>query len=152
MSSAKEIIDQLGACLVEEKYDGFRLQGHYKKSKVKSPACRQARQKSKVKVKSQNEEEVKLFSRSLEDVTYMYPDIVEGIKKQVKADEIIFEGEAIGYNVKTGDFLPFQETVQRKRKYEIEKMAKEVPLRLFSQSRTFFFSGQSPEKEENRRF
>ena len=31
MSSAKEIIDQLGACQVEEKYDGFRLQGHYKK-------------------------------------------------------------------------------------------------------------------------
>lgn len=108
LSSAKEILKQIGTCLIESKFDGFRLQVHKK------------------------DNDVKLYSRSLEDVTYMYPDIVQGVKKQVKANEIIFEGEAIGYNPKTGDFLPFQETVQRKRKYEIEKMAKEVPLRLFS--------------------
>lgn len=107
LSSASEILKQIGVCLVEPKFDGFRLQIHKKNGQVK------------------------LFSRSLEDVTYMYPDIVEGVKKQVKADEIIFEGEAIGYNEKTGEFLPFQETVQRKRKYDIEKMAKEIPLRLF---------------------
>lgn len=108
LSSAEEIIKQIGECLVEPKFDGFRVQVHKKNS------------------------DVKLFSRSLEDVTYMYPDIVEGVKKQVKEDEIIFEGEAIGYNVKTGKFLAFQETVQRKRKYEIESMVKEIPLRLFS--------------------
>ncbi len=108
LSSASEILKQIGTCLVEPKFDGFRLQIH-KKNK-----------------------DVRLFSRSLEDVTYMYPDIVEGIKKQVQTGEIIIEGEAIGYNTKTGEFLPFQETVQRKRKYEIEKMAKEIPLRLFS--------------------
>jgi len=125
LSSAAEILKQIGTCLVEPKFDGFRLQVHYKKSKIQSSNV-----KSNPKSKVQNE--VKLFSRSLEDVTYMYPDIVKGVKKQVKADEIIFEGEAIGYNLKSGEFLPFQETVQRKRKYEIEKMAKEVPLRLFS--------------------
>jgi len=109
LSSAAEI-KQIGQCLVEPKFDGFRLAVHYSKAK----------------------QEVRLYSRSLEDVTHMYPDIVSGVKKQVKADEIIFEGEAVGYNTKTGEFLPFQETAQRKRKYEIEKMAKEVPLRLFS--------------------
>jgi DNA ligase-1 len=108
LSSAEEILKQIGKCLVEPKFDGFRLQIHKK------------------------EDQVKLYSRSLEDVTFMYPDIVEGVKKQVKGKEIIIEGEAIGYNIKTGEFLPFQETVQRKRKYEIEKMAKEIPLRLFS--------------------
>ncbi|MBI5127408.1 ATP-dependent DNA ligase [Candidatus Roizmanbacteria bacterium] len=108
LSSADEILKQIGTCLVEPKFDGFRLQIHKKGN------------------------EVRLFSRSLEDVTYMYPDIVEGAKKQIQSREIIIEGEAIGYNVKTGEFLPFQETVQRKRKYEIEKMAKEIPLRLFS--------------------
>jgi len=110
LSSAAEILKQIGQCLVEPKFDGFRLAVHYSKAK----------------------QEVRLYSRSLEDVTHMYPDIVSGVKKQVKADEIIFEGEAVGYNTKTGEFLPFQETAQRKRKYEIEKMAKEVPLRLFS--------------------
>ncbi len=110
LSSAKEILKQLGACLVEPKFDGFRLSVHYSKAK----------------------QEVRLFSRSLEDVTYMYPDVVAGVKKQVKAEEIIFEGEAIGYNTKTGKFLPFQETVQRKRKYDIEKMAEKIPLKLFA--------------------
>lgn len=108
LSSAAEILKQIGKCLVEPKFDGFRLQVHKKNNNVK------------------------LFSRSLEDVTFMYPDIVSGVKKQVKPEEIIFEGEAIGYNIKTGEFLPFQETVQRKRKYDIEKMSKEIPLRLFS--------------------
>lgn len=120
LSSGKEIIDQLGECLVEEKFDGFRLQIHYKKSKVES-------RKSKIEENFQ----VKLFSRSLEDVTFMYPDIIEGVKKQVKAQEIIFEGEAIGYNPKTGEFLPFQQTVQRKRKYDIDRVSQEIPLKLF---------------------
>jgi DNA ligase-1 len=108
MSSAEEIIKQIGKCLVEPKFDGFRLQVHYKGGQVK------------------------LFSRSLEDVTFMYPDIVEGVKNEVKADELIIEGEAIGYNPKTGEFLPFQETVQRKRKYDIGEKAIEVPLKLFA--------------------
>ena len=119
MSSAKEIIEQIGKCLVEPKFDGFRLQVHYKKIKD---------QKSKIK----NIETVKLFSRSLEDVTFMYPDIVTGVKREVKADELIIEGEAIGYDPKTGEFLPFQETVQRKRKYDITEKAIEVPLKLFA--------------------
>jgi len=76
--------------------------------------------------------QIEIFSRSLEKVTFMYPDIVEGLKKQVKASEIIIEGEAIGYNPKTKDFLPFQETVQRKRKYDIADKSKEIPLKFFA--------------------
>ena len=115
MSSAKEIIKQIGKCLVEPKFDGFRLQVHLRSVPLGSDL-----------------KQVKLFSRSLEDVTYMYPDIVEGAKKEVKADELIIEGEAIGYSPKTGEFLPFQETVQRKRKYDIKEKAIEVPLKLFA--------------------
>lgn len=109
LSSGSEIIKQIGPCLVESKLDGFRLQIHFKK----------------------DTSEVKLFSRSLEDVTFMYPDIVAGIKKQVLANEVILEGEAIGFDPKTDQYLPFQETVQRKRKYDIEEKVKEIPLRLF---------------------
>ncbi len=110
LSSGKEIIEKIGACAVEPKYDGFRLQIHYhKKNNL-----------------------IRLFSRNLEDVTFMYPDVVEAVKKQITVEEIIFEGEAIGFNPQTGDFLPFQETVQRKRKYDIEEKAKEVPLKVFA--------------------
>ncbi len=116
MSSAKEIIKQIGKCLVEPKFDGFRLQVHYLRSDTKGTDLAK----------------VKLFSRSLEDVTYMYPDIVEGVRREVKAEELIIEGEAIGYSPKTNEFLPFQETVQRKRKYDIKEKAIEVPLKLFA--------------------
>lgn len=107
LSSGEEIVKQIGECAIEPKYDGFRLQIHFKDGKVR------------------------LYSRNLEDVTYMYPDIVEGVIKEITADEAIFEGEAIGYNPVEREFLPFQETVQRKRKYDIEEKAKEIPLKLF---------------------
>jgi len=110
LPTGKEIVKKIGKCAIENKYDGFRLQCHYKKL---------------------NGGKVRLYSRNLEDVTFMYPDIVEGIKKEIKAKEIILEGEAIGFNPVSKEFLPFQETVQRKRKYEVEKKAKEIPLKLF---------------------
>lgn len=109
LSSGEEIVKQIGRCAVEPKYDGFRLQIHYKK----------------------NTGEVRLYSRNLEDVSYMYPDVVMGVQQEIDAEDVIFEGEAIGYNPKTKQFLPFQETVQRKRKYDIEEKAKEIPLKLF---------------------
>jgi len=135
MSSAKEIIKQIGKCLVEPKFDGFRLQVHYIGSDPR---------RGSDPVKSLPK--VRLFSRSLEDVTYMYPDIVEGVKREVKAEELIIEGEAIGYNPKTGEFLPFQETVQRKRKYEITEKAIEVPLKLFA-FELLFLNGKNFIKE-----
>ncbi len=129
LSSGEEIIKKIGKCGVEYKYDGFRVQIHF--SKIKG-------QRSKVKNISQNlklfgEEKkdfVRLFSRNLEDVTPMYPDIVSGVVEQIKAKEAIFEGEAIAFNPKTGEYLPFQETVQRKRKYNIGQKSKDVPLKL----------------------
>lgn len=110
LSSGQEIIEKIGECSVEPKYDGFRLQVHY----------------------SSKGSKVKLLTRNLENVSQMYPDIVEAVKKQVSADTMIFEGEAIGFDPYSGNFLPFQETVQRKRKYDIAKMALEIPLKFFT--------------------
>ncbi|MDO8269045.1 MAG: ATP-dependent DNA ligase [Candidatus Levybacteria bacterium] len=113
LSSGQEIIDKIGECAVEPKYDGFRLQAHIKK------------------VKSE-ETEVKLFTRNLEEVTFMYPDIVAGLNAQIDADEVIMEGEAIAYNPNTNEYLPFQLTSQRKRKYDIEEMARKIPLKYMA--------------------
>lgn len=108
LSSGEEIVKQIGESAIEPKFDGFRLQVH-KKGK-----------------------EVRLYTRGLEDATFMYPDVVEGVLKEVTEKEVIIEGEAIGYDPQTNTFLPFQETVQRKRKYDIEEKAKEIPLKLFA--------------------
>lgn len=110
LSSGQEIIDKVGECAVEEKFDGFRLQAHYKKSNKPG-------------------ERVTLYTRGLEVVTFMYPDVAAGIEAQIHADEAIFEGEAIAYNPDTGEYLPFQLTSQRKRKYDIEEMALKIPLK-----------------------
>lgn len=128
LSSAKEILEKIGECSIESKVDGFRLQVHYKRSLrfSASPAILKKNKESK----SKNQEQVKLFTRNLEDVTFMYPDIVEGVLHQIGAQEAIFEGEAIAYDPNTGEFLPFQETVQRKRKYGIEDKVKEIPLKM----------------------
>ena len=59
---------------------------------------------------------IKLFSRNLEDLTLMFPDIEEAVIKQVDATEAIFEGEVVAYNPKTGVNVAFQQTMQRRRK------------------------------------
>lgn len=120
LSSGKEIVDKIGKGAIEPKYDGFRLQVHLRKTKS---------QKSKIK---NDKYEIKLFTRGLEEVTFMYPDVVEGIQSQVQVEEAIFEGEALAYNPLTNEYLPFQETTQRKRKFNIEEMAKKIPLKLLA--------------------
>lgn len=108
LSSEKEILEKIGTCAIEYKYDGLRLQVHKKGNKIH------------------------MFSRNLEDITPMFPDIKEAVEKQISADEIIFEGEIVAYNPHTGVFVPFQETMQRKRKYDIEEKAAEIPVKLFA--------------------
>ncbi|MCD6591769.1 MAG: ATP-dependent DNA ligase [Thaumarchaeota archaeon] len=107
LSSAEEILRKLGGrCLAEYKYDGERMQIH-KKS-----------------------DEVIIFSRRLENITSQYPDVVELVKKHVKADEAILECECVAIDPDTGDMLPFQELMHRKRKHDIHKAIEQYPVRL----------------------
>jgi len=107
LSSAEEIIEKLGKCLVEAKYDGFRLAVHKDKNNIT------------------------IFSRNQEDMTEMFPEIVNATKNFVNATQAIFEGEALAFNEETQEFYPFQVTIQRKRKYEVKEFAERFPLKLF---------------------
>ncbi|MFH1224297.1 MAG: ATP-dependent DNA ligase [Candidatus Diapherotrites archaeon] len=107
LPSAEEIVKKLGKCAVEAKYDGFRLQCH----------------------KQGNE--IAIFSRNSENMTHMFPEIVKAIRAQIKPKDAIFEGEALAYSEETNEYLPFQATMRRKRKYDIGAKSKEFPLRLF---------------------
>lgn len=106
--SAQEIIDRMTECYLEPKVDGFRVQAH------------------------KDGDKVRLFSRNLEETTTMFPDVAESVRKQIKAKKAILEGEAIAYDRDTGDFLPFQETSQRRRKYGIDEMQQSHPLKLLA--------------------
>ena len=135
LTTAEEILEKLEECAVEYKLDGLRAQGHiisniknqiskikYIKKIHKQLSLTQQKEETKI---------VRIFSRNLEDTTHMFPEIVEAAEK-IKVKDAIFDGEAIGVDPKSGKFLPFQETAQRKRKHGIIDMAKKIPLKYFA--------------------
>ena len=69
-----------------------------------------------------------LFSRSLENITKYYPDIVEKISNSINANEGIFEAEIVAINESTGNFLPFQELMHRRRKHKLEQAILDYPI------------------------
>jgi len=71
---------------------------------------------------------IMIFSRSLENITSYYPDIVEKISKLIISDDIILEAEIVAMNTNSGDFLPFQELMHRRRKYEIDEAVTKYPI------------------------
>ena len=73
---------------------------------------------------------VHFFSRNLSDMSAMFPDLVHVLEK-IPVQTLICEGEAIVYDQHAGSFVPFQETVKRRRKHGIEKAAEELPLKIF---------------------
>ncbi len=72
-----------------------------------------------------------IYTRRLENITRQFPDLTELARKSIGAKECIVEGEMLGVNPKTGSPMPFQMLSQRiKRKYDIEKMVKEIPIQV----------------------
>lgn len=71
------------------------------------------------------------FTRRLENITRQFPDLLDLARKGIKANECIIEGEMIVIDPRTGNPLPFQMLSQRiKRKYDIEKTVKEIPIQV----------------------
>ena len=69
-----------------------------------------------------------LFSRRLENITSYYPDIVERIPPLVRAEDAVLEAEAVAVGADSGEFLPFQELMHRRRKYGVERAVSEYPI------------------------
>jgi len=75
-------------------------------------------------------DKVKIFSRRLSDVTASLPEIVETIKKELKADKAIVEGEVIAVSME-GRPRPFQYLMRRFRRIrEVKEKKLEVPVVL----------------------
>tara|TARA_B100000678_G_scaffold148933_1_gene124258 strand:- start:707 stop:2467 length:1761 start_codon:yes stop_codon:yes gene_type:complete len=105
VKSEKEAIDKIsGEFAAEYKLDGERAQIHKQKNKII------------------------LFSRRLENITQYYPDIVDNIGKFLNTNEGIFEAEIVAINENSGEFLPFQELMHRRRKHKLEKAVLEYPI------------------------
>ena len=74
--------------------------------------------------------EVRLYTRNLEDVTEMFPEIVE-YARNLKETSFIMDSEIVGWNYKKEKFLSYQETMQRRRKYSIESKREDIPVKAF---------------------
>ncbi|HYK07988.1 MAG TPA: ATP-dependent DNA ligase [Candidatus Eisenbacteria bacterium] len=107
LPSPEKTIEKMGTVDSQFKYDGFRVQIH------------------------KDGDTISLFSRNLENMTHMFPEIIEGAKRQIKAKTAILDTEALAYNPDSEEFLPFQETTKRRRKHNIEETMKSLPLRSF---------------------
>ena len=124
LPTAQAIIDKLGDVVVQPKIDGFRLQVHFNKD------ASHVSNNVNAKVFG-SDGDVALFSRNLEDMTAMFPEIVSAVRR-LPVKSIVFEGEAVAYDQDTSKFLPFQETIQRRRKHDVAEMSVQIPLKLFA--------------------
>jgi DNA ligase-1 len=108
LPSLAEVMDKMGnECAMEYKYDGMRVQAHITKNNVK------------------------LYSRRLEDLTKNFPDIASSLKDALKGKEAIVEGECVSVDTKSGKMLPFQEVTHRRRKHGMEDAVKDYPVKIF---------------------
>lgn len=108
LESAAAIVKKMGdkEVVSEYKLDGERLQIH------------------------KAGEKVGLFSRRLEVITSHYPDAADLVRQHVLAKNAILEAEVVAINEETGEYLPFQELMHRRRKHGISQAAAEYPVAL----------------------
>jgi DNA ligase-1 len=109
----REIFEKLAGkqIIFEVKYDGARLQIHFKDG---------------------NPPEIKFYSRRLNDDSNAMPDLAEALRKAWKGGDAIFEGEAVAFDPALKEKQPFQAVLMRLgRVHEIEEKAREIPLVLY---------------------
>ncbi len=99
-----------GEMQIDAKYDGERVQVHKDESG-----------------------KITLYSRRMEEITNQYPDMLEFLGKEVTktAKSYIFEAEIMAIDLENNSHKNFQTLMKRKRKTEIEKYTKEVPIALY---------------------
>jgi DNA ligase 1 len=71
LPSAEAIIAKMGTIVAQYKYDGLRAQIH------------------------KDGEHVTIYSRNLEDQSHMFPELIEGTRKQIRAEQVILDVEAL---------------------------------------------------------
>lgn len=99
-------ITEMGWAYCETKYDGIRVQIH------------------------RLGDDVNIFTRRLENISNAVPEIIEYVRKDLPSKNFIVEGEIIV--TRDGKPISFQYILQRvRRKYDIERMRNEVPLKLY---------------------
>ncbi|MDT9686913.1 ATP-dependent DNA ligase [Streptomyces sp. P9(2023)] len=103
-ASVTEAVAGLGPCAVEEKLDGIRVQVH------------------------RRGDEVRVFTRSLDDITGRLPEVV-AVARETAGDPFILDGEVIALDLATGRPKAFQDIASRVgSRVDVETASAAVPL------------------------
>jgi DNA ligase-1 len=87
-------------------------------------------QTSETSTDNLNKKVVKLYSRNLEELTDMFPEIVE-YAQSLNCETAILDSEVVGIDYAKKAFIPFQDTMTRRRKYNIETKSEDLPVKAF---------------------
>lgn len=108
LKSPAEMVAKMGEVGVEPKFDGLRIQIHYKSGK---------------------DGFVKAYTRNLNENSWMFPELKRA-GKNIHAKEVILDTEAVGLDEKRKTLANFQTTMTRRRKHEIGKTAASTPIQF----------------------
>ncbi len=125
VSSFEEVFKRAKRWVLQPKYDGLRTQIHINKDGIKGVEFLLQK-----KLFDDQKQIVKIFSRNMEDMTNMFPEIVKACG-QMGIQSAVFDAETIGFDEEKKKFIPFQETIQRKRKHGISKKRMSIPVKSF---------------------
>ncbi len=103
--SAASVWERMPECFVQPKLDGLRGQIHFDKKTG----------------------EAEVYSRNMERLTDNFPELLESVKN-LGVDSVVLDSEIIGVE-EDGKYKTYQETMQRRRKYDVETYAKDIPVK-----------------------
>ena len=136
VGSFSEVFERMGSpVLVQPKFDGLRCQIHkfkkedqFREFNVVWQGRLQENGNGTSLFGSVSEDvKVRLFTRNLEDVTEMFPEIVDAAKS-IGIDSFVLDSEILGWNYEKDTFLSYQETMQRRRKYSVGSKMEDIPV------------------------
>ncbi|MBX4205865.1 ATP-dependent DNA ligase [Candidatus Microgenomates bacterium] len=105
VKSPTEMIEKMTEVAIEPKFDGLRAQIHF------------------------DGKNVKVFTRNLNDVSWMFPELAN-TQKFTNAKKFIVDTEAVGVSEETKQMANFQTTMTRRRKHDIEKYSSSIPIQF----------------------
>jgi DNA ligase-1 len=123
----EDALKELGEAALEYKFDGARVQAH------------------------RAGDDVKVYSRRMNDVTAAAPEIVEAVRRMPGRD-LILDGEALSFDA-NGRPQPFQVTMRRfGRKLDVDRMRAELPLQPVWFDLLYLNGGSVVDEPQKRRF
>jgi DNA ligase 1 len=135
-----KIFERIPESFVQPKLDGLRGQIHYIKD---TNSMRLSSMQAKSQIPGElslfqgsktPDIKVEIFSRNMERMSDMYPEIVAYLSELdlEGVESFVLDSEMIGFNSETGEYLKFQDTIQRKRKHGVLQKSLDIPLKVMA--------------------